>query len=312
MSAYRLVDHATQGYLLFVAAVVLLGANDRWPAWPWLVGAHGLGVGAIHLLIRAQQRFPHRRLLAVLREIYPVLIYTALFRETEFVNRLLGFASLDIRLLQGEHALFGIQPSEAFMPAAPWPWFSELLYAAYFSFYLMIAGLGGWLAFRQPPLVRRFITVVSLVFYACYGTYLFVPVVGPRILFVESPARQWFWETYGRWPAPVPAPVAEGPMAELMAFIYRNFEAWSAAFPSSHVAIALTTAWFSWRHLPRLRWLHVPATGLLCVATVYCRYHYVVDVVAGLAVATVLVPLFDRLQQRLDTAVTPGMNAPRG
>jgi membrane-associated phospholipid phosphatase len=30
---------------------------------------------------------------------------------------------------------------------------------------------------------------------------------------------------------------------------------------------------------------------LLCLSTVYCRYHYVVDVAAGILTAAVLVPL---------------------
>ena len=32
-------------------------------------------------------------------------------------------------------------------------------------------------------------------------------------------------------------------------------------------------------------------TILLCISTVYGRYHYVVDVVAGIALAAVLIPL---------------------
>jgi len=34
---------------------------------------------------------------------------------------------------------------------------------------------------------------------------------------------------------------------------------------------------------------------LLCVSTVYCRYHYVVDVFAGVLTALVLVPLGNKL-----------------
>jgi membrane-associated phospholipid phosphatase len=39
--------------------------------------------------------------------------------------------------------------------------------------------------------------------------------------------------------------------------------------------------------------------ALLAASTVYCRYHYVVDVLAGLGLAVVTVPLGDRIYDRL-------------
>ena len=67
-----------------------------------------------------------------------------------------------------------------------------------------------------------------------------------------------------------------------MLWVYRVFEAPGAALPSSHVAVALCTVFFSFRYLRRIRYVHLAVAVLLCLATVYCRYHYVVDVLAGL------------------------------
>ena len=69
------------------------------------------------------------------------------------------------------------------------------------------------------------------------------------------------------------------------------FEPPGAAFPSSHVAVALCTVYFSFRYLRPIRYLHLAVAILLCLSTVYCRYHYVVDVLAGLVTAAVLVPI---------------------
>jgi membrane-associated phospholipid phosphatase len=41
--------------------------------------------------------------------------------------------------------------------------------------------------------------------------------------------------------------------------------------------------------------VHLTVFVLLCLATVYGRYHYVVDVVAGGLIAGLLVPLGNRL-----------------
>ena len=85
-----------------------------------------------------------------------------------------------------------------------------------------------------------------------------------------------------------------------MAWIYQVFEAPGAAIPSSHVAIALCTVSFSFCYLRRIRYPHLLVAVLLCLATVYCRYHYLVDVLAGILTAVVLVPLGNWLYFRFD------------
>ena len=76
-----------------------------------------------------------------------------------------------------------------------------------------------------------------------------------------------------------------------MGWFYQHFESAGAAFPSSHVAVAICTVYFSFRYLRRIRHVHLLLALLLGVATVYGRYHYVVDVAAGILTAAVLIPL---------------------
>ena len=93
-----------------------------------------------------------------------------------------------------------------------------------------------------------------------------------------------------------------------MKVIYQCFEAPGAAFPSSHVAIAICTLYFSWRYLPRIRVPHGIVVVLLCLSTVYCRYHYAIDVLAGALTAMTLIPVGNwlyfkfRQRQRLEPA----------
>jgi membrane-associated phospholipid phosphatase len=75
-----------------------------------------------------------------------------------------------------------------------------------------------------------------------------------------------------------------------MRWVYRVFEAPGAALPSSHVAVALCTVFFSFRYLRRIRYIHLAVALLLCLSTVYCRYHYALDVLAGLVAAAILIP----------------------
>jgi membrane-associated phospholipid phosphatase len=109
-----------------------------------------------------------------------------------------------------------------------------------------------------------------------------------------------------------PDAVKPGVFFQIMAWIYRNFESPGAAFPSSHVAIALCTVWFSFLYLPRIRWLHLVVGILLCVSTVYCRYHYVVDVIAGVVTVLILVPLANRLYRIFQAREGPAPPSLRG
>ncbi len=298
MPHHRFVDCATQCYLALVAAIILLGPGRDVPGWGWWLGAHLLCLGLIQGLIHAHAARPANRGLDFLRQFYPVLLYPFLYRATGALNQLFYHGYLDPVFHRLDERIFGFAPGFRFMAAFPFPMVSELFYAAYFSFYLMIVGVGLALFLRSRAEFQHYISVVSFVFYVCYLTYVFLPVVGPRIYY---PDLVGFVLPPDAIPADVPefpAAVRAGPFFQIMALIYRHFEAPGAAFPSSHVAVALVTVYFSFRYLRRIRWLHLAAAILLCFATVYCRYHYAVDVVAGALVAAALLPTGNWLHSR--------------
>jgi membrane-associated phospholipid phosphatase len=133
----------------------------------------------------------------------------------------------------------------------------------------------------------------TFVDYATQG-YIFTPVVGPRILCPGIVAQPLPADVTPASPLTTPAAVQAGVFFQIMAWLYR-FEIPGAAFPSSHVAVALCTVYFSFLYLRPIRWAHLLMATLLCISTVYGRYHYVVDVVAGVLTAAMLIPLGNRL-----------------
>jgi membrane-associated phospholipid phosphatase len=291
MKHYTFVDYATQGYLLGVGLLILVFHGNRVAFWPWLLAAHALGLALVHGLICFHAGGPRCRLVNFLRHYYPILLYTGFYRETGELHHMFYAGFLDPVIIRLEAAIFGFQPSLAFMEWLPYRTVSELLYAAYFTYYLMIAGVGLALFLRNREQFFHYISVISFVFYVCYLTYIVMPVMGPRA-FYRDPAEYILPPEVqpAHLPA-VPDAVKAGVFYQIMGFIYRHFEAPGAAFPSSHVAVALTTVWFSFRYLRRIRYLHLADVVLLCLSTVYCRYHYAVDVAAGALTAGILVPL---------------------
>jgi membrane-associated phospholipid phosphatase len=288
---YTFVDYATQAYAALVGLLILFFHNSTVPGWPRLLGAHVACLVLVHLLIQAHARWQTAPVLDFLRHFYPVLLYTAFFCETGLLNRMFFPEYLDPMVAQWEQSLFGCQPSVLFMQKLPWLAVSEIFYASYFSYYVMIVGVGIALFLRNRRHFFHYVSVVSFVFYVCYLIYIILPVIGSRAFFhqVEGYAlpevtqRLAVTDVY-------PEAVQAGLLFRLMKWVYRVFEAPGAALPSSHVAVALCTVSFSFRYLRRIRYVHLAVALLLCLSTVYCRYHYVVDVLTGLVAAAVLIP----------------------
>lgn len=175
------------------------------------------------------------------------------------LNHMFAGDYLDVHFIRIEESLFGLQPCLWLMDAFPYLAVSEVLYASYFSYYIMIFGVGLALFVRQRRQFYCTMSVVSFVFYLCY-LHLHLPACHGAARLLPRDRRV---------PAARCDPGFRGPVGvsgcrdarsvffNIMAWIYRNFESPGAAFPSSHVAIALCTVWFSFRYLPRIRWLHL-------------------------------------------------------
>jgi len=210
---------------------------------------------------------------------------------------------MDPIIIRWEQALFGCQPSTLFMQKLPYLPVSELFYASYFSYYIMISGVGLALYLKERRHFFHYVSVISFVFYICYAIYIVLPIIGPRVFFHEiagyslpdSVQQLASTDSY-------PAAVQTGIFFKIMAFIYRVFEAPGAALPSSHVAVALATVFFSFRYLRPIRYVHLVVAVLLCLSTIYCRYHYVIDVLAGAVTAAVLVPVANLLYWKTERA----------
>jgi membrane-associated phospholipid phosphatase len=63
------------------------------------------------------------------------------------------------------------------------------------------------------------------------------------------------------------------------------------AFPSGHTAIPLTVLYLAYKFRRRVFWFLLPVVSALIFSTVYCRYHYVVDVIAGFGLTLITIYL---------------------
>lgn len=301
---YMFIDYITQGYIVLVGLIILFLHNATVPYWELLVFAHCLCAGLVHWLICAQAARPNQKLLNFFRHFYPILLYTGFYRETGALNQIVYTGYLDPFFIRLEEQLFGLQPSIAFMQWLPYRWAGELFYAAYFSYYVMITGIGIALYVKNRGQFFHYVSIVSFVFYVCYLTYIFTPVIGPRLFYRPIAGYQLPPEVTPNPIPPIPQAVQSAVFYKIMAVIYDIFESPGAAFPSSHIAIALVTLYFSLKYLRPIRHAHLATVVLLSLSTVYGHYHYVVDVIGGAATALVLVPVGNALYARLGKSTT--------
>jgi len=122
--------------------------------------------------------------------------------------------------------------------------------------------------------------------------YLLILVLGVLLSYAQFPY----------WPSEPPRTVFPGEDAPSMQTIFRRFN-WfllggygihTSVFPSAHVSGAFAAAFGVRQALPEKPWVWrslLAMAVLIATATVYGRYHYVVDAVAGFAVSVVALAL---------------------
>ena len=246
---------------------------------PWANAALHATLALVVWFVPPLMRMSGRTVWRLLGEIYLPLIFPMFYAEMEYLG-LIYFpfeGSLDPALISLEQWLFGFQPSIAWSQAWPWPWFHELMEFAYFTYYFLAAAFV-WLVMREASrdpearwdALRDFVRDLSVTMLICYTLYTLFPAWGPKYF------RLGYIEVGG------------GPFTAIMHRIHDNGAILGAAFPSSHVAASLVPWWHTWKRFPRHRWWMTTLFTLLCMSTVYNRYHYVVDVIAGLLLGTLV------------------------
>ena len=269
MSPVRPVDRLVAAYnaLLTVVWGALVGRAAYAPA---IALAHGVGATLPWLLAYGDRRLG--RATDTLYQIYPLLWILAFWTELGFLRPYHG-AAHDAWVTALDLAVFRGHLNAVWMPRMPWLWLSELMHFSYYAYYALIFLPPLALLVQRRRQALADVTLRLLVTYlGCYTLYLLFPVDGPGHTMVHYhgvPATGLFYHLVH----------AAGAFGDSL----------GTAFPSSHVAGALTIAWAGWR------WFSQPVRALLAVeaagvaaATVYTQNHYTIDVAAGVLWTVVL------------------------
>ena len=189
----------------------------------------------------------------------------------------IGFAAFDALPYDGDGLLMradaflggGRQPG-VLLARYVTPLGTEVMSGIYsaFIFYLYVSVLLG-LVGRPDPERDAFVTGLSLTYAVAFLGYLFVPAKGPIVALASA----------------YPTPLPPGPLHDVVLRAIAWVGGPHGAFPSLHVGASVFLCGFDLR-VNRLRGLtYLPLVMGIAVATVYLRYHYVVDLIAGTLIA---------------------------
>lgn len=169
----------------------------------------------------------------------------------------------DATLEQWDILLLGDFPSKLMTLSLP-NWASDLLMVCYFFFFYYI--VGGLLYYLLTDLRKFRCAVVGFgTLYALgYVGYMLMPAVGPYVE-LEPRTGGWITDVGG-------------------AFIVKRSNGVDV-FPSIHMAASLYLLMFDFQNRRiHFWWVLAPTVGLW-ISTIYLRYHYGVDLVAGIILA---------------------------
>jgi membrane-associated phospholipid phosphatase len=219
----------------------------------------------------------------LLRDAYPMVFLAYFFVAVTFFDTVLFKDDLDPLFMALETSLFGSVPSSWLMIKFESLLLSEILHGSYVLYYATIPGLALWLYARNRKALPEYVTVAMFIFYVTCLTYIVLPVVGGRF----DPATKALTEAF-----------RHGPFTRIMAFIYSTSDHAGAAFPSTHAIVSIVIALTARRHARPIATALTANAALIMVATIYCGYHYVADLVGAVVYVAVFYPLGLKLYRR--------------
>lgn len=192
-----------------------------------------------------------------------------IYGAIRWITPALGLTLRDDVLLATDAWLLGQTPALTWAPHASL-WLTELMSAGYMSYHLYLHGALLWALALSAERARRLYAYLFVVFAFGIGGYLVVPAVGPLRAVTFDAA------------------LPGGPITRFQdAFIAAGTSVYDV-FPSLHIALTLSLLLHDWRE-HRLRfWLLLPSSLILAASTLYLRYHYAVDLLAGALLAALV------------------------
>lgn len=209
--------------------------------------------------------------------VIPIIFLT--FKQIYIILRALHSIDYDNLLIAIDRFIFGTDPT-VFLYKISNPVLTEILQIAYGTFFFLPIILGIEFQIKKKYSQFNFI-IFSVVFgfFLSYIGYLFLPAVGPRFTLhnfetinIELPGL--FLTNFLREIVNMGESIPSG-VSNPIDLVQRD------VFPSGHTQMTLIVMYLSVKLKSSNKIFFLITGSLLIFSTVYLRYHYVIDVIAG-------------------------------
>lgn len=260
------VDKALLCYILMLNVAILWWR----PAGVWTVALAGHFALAAGIVLLARLARGKAGAIRFFHLWYPQICFLIFFEEVGPLVHMIHPGWFDSYLIAFDYRLLGVHPTVWSEQYSSY-WLTEIMQGSYFSYYLMLPVVGGVLYSRKRWLEFEALMMTAVLGYCtCYLFFYLFPVEGPfhTLAAMQSVTLQG------------------GFFTELMDTLERYGRVHGGAFPSAHVVGSTVSLLVAWKYVRKLAWVMTPVILCMLIATIYGRYHYVADVLAGLLVAT--------------------------
>ena len=205
------------------------------------------------------------------RHWYPLALYIFFFEELQGLVHAIFPGWFDRWLILFDYNVGGVHPA-AWLSRFATPGLNDFMQFSYMTYFLYLVILPAILyAQGKRAAFWTVMVATAIAHYSVYVMAVLFPIESPYFALASLDLR----------------PLEGGVFTTTIGFIERFGRVHGGAFPSAHVAGSMVALLAARRYKPWLYWICLPFFLSMCVATVYGRYHYIADVLAGIVVGAI-------------------------
>lgn len=236
----------------------------------------------------------------VLHSFYFVPLFYLGYSQIHIYIPLLNHSNYDSTLAKLDFMLFGVNPTQWIYQFEN-KYLTEYLQIFYSAFQLILLYVAVNFYIKKDYKNFHLYTMALMFgFYLSYFSYIFFPAIGPRFevhnfLNTDKELPGILVTQYLRDVINSANGVTAG-TTDYFQTVKKD------CMPSGHTMMSLVATYMCFKLNSRLKWFLVLSTASIMFSTIYLRYHYVVDMIAGIILSILvffLLPTLEKLFRKL-------------